>query len=138
MNRTNEEIAKRQKALDMIENHHVGKLLKQMSAEEAGGGSMVDSQILAEAAARLEGAGWQSIETAPRDGRYVLLWQQYNDSPVVGQYLTDYWRCNGENLEVSCGLWCQGGSIRTDSDFKPTHWMPLPQPPTPAAPCREE
>lgn len=50
---------------------------------------------------------WQPIETAPRDGTWMLV--------ACG------WRREGEDAI--------GGTIRWDI---PTHWMPLPPPPTQA------
>lgn len=70
-----------------------------------------------------ERAAWQSIETAPRDGRWVQL----------------FVRCAGFNV-VGCGYWVHdlGGNwiTRGYSDppgnlglARPTHWRPLPPPP---------
>jgi hypothetical protein len=61
-------------------------------------------------------ADWQLIETAPKDGEDVLLCQDYGDGTfemVVGAWsdATDEWR-SGEPFP-----------------HKPTHWMPLPEPP---------
>ena len=67
---------------------------------------------------------WQPIETAPKDGTYLLI---------------------GSKSFVSCGLWessDSGGWWRDAvesapyqiSEVKPTHWMPLPDaPPAPEA-----
>lgn len=73
-----------------------------------------------------ERAAWQSIETAPRDGRWVQL----------------FVRCAGFNV-VGCGYWVHdlGGNwiTRGYSDppgnlglARPTHWRPLPPPPEPS------
>jgi hypothetical protein len=59
---------------------------------------------------------WQPIETAPKDGTCVLLF--YPDlmirSVVVGWYGSEGW--------VSDGFWVL-------DKLKPSHWMPLPDPP---------
>lgn len=73
---------------------------------------------------------WQPIETAPRDGTYVLL---YNGEPMwAGCYECAAWFGEGE---TAC-WWSAGGpngglevSYVKDGDL--THWMPLPEPPQP-------
>jgi len=53
---------------------------------------------------------WQDIESAPKDGTWVCLYQ--------------------EGFGVQLGAWLKGSSSEgwnyTES---PTHWMPLPEPP---------
>ena len=66
---------------------------------------------------------WQPIETAPRDGRTVLLAEPVDGKVFTtpGHWLEDY------------GGWWEHGSHPTDYvDLpveNPTHWMPLPPPP---------
>jgi hypothetical protein len=55
---------------------------------------------------------WQSIETAPRDGTDVLLWL-HDAGACCGYYHYDRW-------------WADNGDAIVD----PTHWMPLPRPPS--------
>jgi uncharacterized protein DUF551 len=57
---------------------------------------------------------WQPIETAPKDGRDLLL-------ANIGIVRLAFWD------EARGGQW----SIWPGRDqfFKPTHWMPLPEPP---------
>lgn len=69
------------------------------------------------------GGGWQPIETAPKDGSRFLGWPCHFDDgtraavtrwyehPSVSGWITP---------ELDCG----------DYEFSPTHWMPLPDPPT--------
>lgn len=62
---------------------------------------------------------WQPIETAPKDG--TEMWAY---SPKWGQYKTA-WRpqdCKGWGcIDSCCGYY---------EDLAPTHWMPLPEPPS--------
>ncbi len=73
---------------------------------------------------------WQPIETAPRDGTYILGWDRlfgfretywdlYGDgSPAKASYLSGY----GPNGKWS---WLEPQSNWSGS-WKPTHWMPSP------------
>ena len=78
---------------------------------------------------------WQPIETAPRDGTPILIWQpdgkrnmltvneqgdrvEYDDN----RYAIGYWRVW---QKVSKWMW----GNRNCSHVSPTHWMPLPKPP---------
>lgn len=57
---------------------------------------------------------WQPIETAPKDGRRLLLWwPEWCDEPIKGWWADGYWQCIDAVVEEG-----------------PTHWMPLPPPPT--------
>lgn len=72
---------------------------------------------------------WQPIETAPRDGTAVLLYEPDCWMHPVwvaqwergGTYYREGWRCfvaaDGEEV------------LHPE---KPTHWMPLPEPPEPS------
>lgn len=60
--------------------------------------------------------GWQPIETAPKDGRELLLATQNGIRPYVGKF---------SQYDLA---WCEpSGLIRL-----PTHWQPLPTPPATA------
>jgi hypothetical protein len=77
---------------------------------------------------------WQPIETAPKDGTWVLLSGGGIDygwgggtipTAVVGQY-TDY--LNGGTKKPHWQFaWYDGGYY--GEYLEPTHWMPLPAPP---------
>jgi len=56
---------------------------------------------------------WQPIETAPRDGTWVLLYSPNENQPAVAYFNGHAWDDNGDG-----GFW-----------FEPTHWMPLPPKP---------
>ena len=60
---------------------------------------------------------WQPIETAPKNGSYVLLSVQYPSeiSVVIASYEDDYWVCD-DDQSIQLGT--------------PIYWMPLPPAPT--------
>lgn len=75
---------------------------------------------------------WQPIETAPKDGTWVLLyfdgWDRpdvYEGQPTIyaGQWSTEnHWRESGD--------WYVDWHDLTQYHIgPPTHWMPLPDPP---------
>jgi hypothetical protein len=79
-----------------------------------------------------EGEGWRAIESAPRDGTWVVLWMtkpmphgyaSEGPHPVVAKWCRD----NG----TGPGCWDVPfeDAWFVDADF--THWMPLPAPPPP-------
>ncbi len=69
------------------------------------------------ATARVDGERqWQPIETAPKDGNPVLLyWPYWRGRAVIGYF-------------AYTGKWCCIHAL-TDGPG-PTHWMPLPKPPS--------
>lgn len=72
---------------------------------------------------------WKKIDTAPKDGAPVLLWEQYSTNPFVG-YWADYakrWVVCHEHVEAEGG-W-DGANVVDDISMPITHWCPLPPPP---------
>lgn len=65
---------------------------------------------------------WQPIDTAPKDGTDVLL---FNGHPRVGSWF-DSWEYDSWHPEAKeTGGWIMyGGRV-----IHPTHWQPLPEPP---------
>ena len=64
---------------------------------------------------------WQPIETAPKDGTEILVWNE-----VSGPYRTAY----QDRINEYEGRWPMGFCGRIGVWFpSPTHWMPLPKPP---------
>lgn len=65
-------------------------------------------------------AGWQPIETAPKDGTKFLGYRR-------GEIATSY-----RTPRDDCEMWTFGGasgSFEFYPNLRPTHWMPLPPPP---------
>ena len=101
------------------------------------------AELMEEAAAALEAARWQPIETAPRDGTEVLVLLNVASVDVAhiawfnseeewersGQYCAS----PGETKEEYIGWWSYTrGSVTQEKlgEYRtPTHWMPLPAPP---------
>lgn len=71
-------------------------------------------------------SAWQPIETAPKDGTWILGVRQYKQQSGK----PDVWTIP-TSLLWHDGRWCQGCDCDWDfkQEVKPTHWMPLPQPP---------
>lgn len=58
--------------------------------------------------------GWQTMETAPRDGTRVLLWSPKWEAAATAQFYGTHWKINGQ----------MGPLVHP-----PTRWMPLPTAP---------
>lgn len=72
---------------------------------------------------------WRTIESAPRDGTRIDVWEVSPSSRLSGGVASrtiDVWFENGAWVE-----WGEDGLIQLeDAHWKVTHWMPLPDPPT--------
>jgi hypothetical protein len=71
------------------------------------------------------GSAWKPIETAPKDGSTLLLYCPDGDLPadrVVGGWWDDFGPYRKEM--GGDGVWS------FDLPGEPTHWMPLPEPPS--------
>ena len=79
---------------------------------------------------------WKPIETAPLDGTAILVMRNIWPGAKNGvaeecnghnTYVAEYWAEEGD------GEWmCYMDMIREPRcPIKPTHWMPLPEPPNP-------
>lgn len=61
--------------------------------------------------------GWQPIETAPRDGHWLLLWCGWH---IVGRWAQRGTRARENWTDDPDGI---------NPIYGVTHWMPLPPPP---------
>jgi len=67
---------------------------------------------------------WQPIETAPKDGTWVLLYKR-GEKRAKNKYLYRIGHWGKGNYSFGKLRW-----IGPSGKFNPTHWMPLPKPPT--------
>lgn len=71
---------------------------------------------------------WQPIETAPKDGQEVLIWEKWGNTPVVAWYSErkSKWFAGTEHYDTD------GDACVIDrlSQELISHWQPLPPPPT--------
>lgn len=64
--------------------------------------------------------GWMPIESAPKDGTRVLIWQ---GEAYVAWFEREYaWVSHG-------GAWISERYRSDTYEYAPTHWQPLPKPP---------
>jgi len=92
-------------------------------------------------------SGWQPIETAPKDGSTILLGRAASEEldsdaiSVPGYWQegyedgVDYMGCDSGFVDSPCQVFSGGRSFGSESHCyapnQPTHWQPLPTPPTP-------
>lgn len=77
---------------------------------------------------------WKPISTAPKDGTEILLCRRLDadGQPIVGKAFGIFcqvaaWWGEPERWVIYCSM------VRDPSlHFEPTHWMPLPEPPSAA------
>ena len=75
-------------------------------------------RIVARALAASDAAAWRPIETAPRDGTLILVAVKH-----IGCDVVSFWGAGWR--ETTNGLMLRD---------EPTHWQPLPAPPSDATP----
>ena len=68
---------------------------------------------------------WQSIETAPRDGKNILVALHFKNGKYWGLDII-WWNERWNEWESAGYDW----RYADDDDERITHWMPLPEPPT--------
>ena len=67
---------------------------------------------------------WQPIESAPKDGTVVFLGWESKEGEIIHPEERGLW-----NFVID--EWCHDGELEDYYVmFHPTHWMPLPEPPT--------
>jgi hypothetical protein len=80
---------------------------------------------------------WKPIESAPRDQTWILAWLPLRSSKKGGEVILTQWYVhwlNGKPNTSRAPEWRQddmhGGFGGYSGPIEPTHWMPLPPPPT--------
>jgi hypothetical protein len=68
---------------------------------------------------------WQPIETAPKD-REIFLWYPARDDGSPAGFSQGRWCDAVINGEVKGFAWMDAAYV----NHHPTHWMPLPEPPS--------
>ena len=82
---------------------------------------------------------WHHIESAPKDGSPVLLLSLESQKVALGKWdpegsswVDEYGDLNGDAYDLAVtGTWSSGGGWFQPNEV--SHWMPLPEPPTPPA-----
>ena len=67
-------------------------------------------------------ATWQPIETAPKDGQWLILYT------LIGGVQCGYWGGTYFGRDPDWIQYAHRGDLEP-IDGVPTHWMPLPEPP---------
>jgi len=74
---------------------------------------------------------WNPIETAPKDGTFILAVVK-GFTPAVAQWTEDF-RPGGEFTFLEPGMFAEDDHwdqmLAETIAWKPTHWLPLPAPP---------
>ena len=72
--------------------------------------------------------GWRPIESVPLDGTAVLLWDKYEDVPMVARRISGSWSADKSFVGAEGG-WDGANVVDMIDEQFITHWMPLPAPP---------
>lgn len=89
-----------------------------------------DAILTALSSAGIDCEGWRTIESAPKDGTWVLIYDPSFEGEMavsIGSYMTADER--DKKGRFKCGEWCLFEWDGLPSHATPTHWRPLPLPP---------
>ncbi len=75
---------------------------------------------------------WQPIETAPRDGRPIRLFDPEYCDEEMNPTLEGHWSDSAHDDAggFQAAVWNNTQDYFATVDVKPTHWRPLPAPPS--------
>ena len=83
-----------------------------------------------EATQALQSTGWKPIESAPKDGTLILLWDKDLELAISGCWFNDAGIDTPDAFEPPCSFWSSSADLVEWAELdNPTHWMPLPTPP---------
>lgn len=73
-----------------------------------------------------DNSGWQPIETAPKDGTRILIYNKgnMNDEPPIASFVRVDWYRTDKKLSGFIGF-----GLENKKYFPHSHWKPLPEPP---------
>jgi hypothetical protein len=71
---------------------------------------------------------WAPIETAPKDGTKIIGYQPKTDDEGEIINVMEWMPRQSWHRSDFTGLWVEAHGEQYES-YKPTHWMPLPEPP---------
>ncbi len=124
----------------------IAELESELEAVGAGG---VSGPLVGRAAPpTAQAEGWMPIETAPKDGTHILLHApacEHEGAPVQARTTYGHWRAPSDTPSIKYQdgfapepewedfepFWASWDGGFTE-EHPPTHWMPLPPPPTSA------
>lgn len=74
---------------------------------------------------------WKPIETAPKDGTWILIYGGCIGDELDNRIVTAYWDDDESSVYDPCwrSFSEDAGVYGAFHDTEPTHWMPLPHPP---------
>ena len=118
--------AKRCAALLREQHTRIAELESELEAVGAGG---VSGPLMGRAAPpTAQAEGWRPIETAPKDGALIVLGAR--NGVWLGKYVPVYQ--SGYRPENPWSSMLLNHDYMAERYTRPTHWMPLPPPPTSA------
>lgn len=65
---------------------------------------------------------WQPIDTAPKDGTRILVYDAFYAGRIAVCQFDSYFEWVERGADYATEVWGLG-------EMSPTHWMPLPEPP---------